>query len=952
MRSCQHASILLETAIVTTLLVVIGLLGAMSQSAPTLLFHDDFEDGIDRHWDAAPGWSVVEDTTGNHVARGDGLWQWAILDQGQNWTDYVVRFRLKILTGGFQLNFRLSNPSGSRTRYIAGFRENTVFIDVERPPNAYSSLASNWGAIPFALGTWNDIEVQAAGGDLRIFIDGWLVLEYSDPGPLSMGGIALETHDDPPGSGRGGSTVLVDDVEVRVYAQPTSEPEWVRLGGPPGGLGYDIRMQPDNPDIMYVTDARSGVHKSTNGGVSWVPINNGITTRNGMSGDLIPVFSLTIDPHDYDTLWVGMDGPLGIYKSIDAGHTWTKMVNGIAEEFGISFRGFTVDPQSPDIVYAAAELASWVWAGEPRPGRGFDRTSGVVYRTTDGGESWNAIWRGGNLARYVWIDPRDSDVIYISTGIFDREAANSDPERGIPGGEGILKSTDGGATWFHANEGLENLYVNSLFMHPEDPNILLAGTGNEVYMEGNGVYLSVDGGNSWEHVLGKGSDTFGHNIVSVEFSTSHPEIAYAASAGYVCRSEDGGHSWHRVTTDPVHWGPPGMIAGRPIDIQVDPRDPDRLFINNYGGGNFLSTDGGHTWRDASQGYTGSSHRDIVIDPRDPHGVLSVVNNGLFMSGDSGNTWVGVLHPPAASLEWLAAAISPVDSDTLLASNEHTLFRSSNGGREWDIVCMPSDPMRIGIAAICFAPSTPTTVYAGTVRSASLFGGTSGFRMDRVSAEGILISHDGGATWHAANDSASEDAAVMDLAVSPYDSRIVYAATANHGILKTCDGGQTWSEINRGLPSNPIVLSAACHPSDPQVVFAGLQRAGVYRSTDGGASWQPSSAGMNPEAIVSDIVVDPTDTSVVYVTDLMTGVYRSTNGGTTWRVLNQGLDVRDVRALGISSDGRQLYAATSGGGVYRLDLRGFEEPPDRDGDGVPDDKDYCPDFPGRVETNGC
>ncbi|MCK4394460.1 hypothetical protein KAX17_16275, partial [Candidatus Bipolaricaulota bacterium] len=804
------------------------------------------------------------------------------------------------------------------------------------------------------------VEIAGEEGHLQIYIDGWLALEYKDPHPLLKGGIALETLDVPSGSGRGSSSAYVDDVEVRPFVRTALEQEWVRTGGPLGGLGYDIRMRPDNPDIMYVTDAHAGVHKSVDGGMSWFPSNTGITTRAGMSGDLIPIFSLTIDPHDYETLWAGTQEALGIYKSIDGGRTWTKMINGVVERFGISFRGFTVDPRSPDIVYAAAELASWCWSGEGRVGRNFDMTKGVVYKTTDGGRNWRAIWRGDNLARYVWVDPRDSDVIYVSTGIFDREAANSDPDRGIPGGVGIVKSTDGGATWFHANEGLGNLYVASLYMHPENPDILLAGTGNEVYTEGNGVYLSTDGGSSWEHVLSEGRQNPADSIVSVEFATSNASIAYAASANFVYRSEDGGHTWHHMTSGHGHWGPPGVIAGRPIDIQVDPRDPDRLFVNNYGGGNFLSTDGGRTWTDVSKGYTGGAHRDIAVDPNNPQRVLAVVNNGVFESANAGEEWVGVLYPPASSLEWFAGAISPVNPDHLLAANEHVVFQSRVGGRWWQVVYVPSDPMTIGIGVIRFAPSAPATVYAGTMRSSSLFGGTSFFLMDRVSAEGILVSHDGGTTWSEANDSSSEDAAVTDLAVSPYDSRVVYAATANHGMLKSIDGGRSWTAINRGLPLNLIILSVACHPDDPQIVCAGLQHAGVYRSTDGGFSWRPSSAGMNPESVVSDIVFSPANGSILFASDLMTGVYRSSDGGMTWRAVNQGLSVRDVRALGISSDGRFLYAGTSGGGMYRLDLANQDvgEGPvgsqdgDRDGDGVPDDEDYCPDYPGSKETNGC
>ena len=200
---------------------------------------------------------------------------------------------------------------------------------------------------------------------------------------------------------------------------------WTKLGGPHGGIGYDIRMRPGNPDIMYVTDSWAGLHKSIDGGRTWFPANDGIDARIGPSGDAIPVFSVTIDPHNPDILWCGLSGQRGIYKSTDAGETWSLKVTGIVEQ-GITFRGFTVDPRNSDIVYAAGEISSGAWAGEGLNGAVFDRTMGKVYRTVDGGESWTSIWSGDNLARYVWIDPRDSDVIYISTGIFDRESANTD----------------------------------------------------------------------------------------------------------------------------------------------------------------------------------------------------------------------------------------------------------------------------------------------------------------------------------------------------------------------------------------------------------------------------------------------------------------------------------------------------------------------------------------------
>ena len=924
------------------------------------LFRDDFEDGMAGDWNLAPGWEVCQESDGNHVLRGEGVWRWAILDQGYSWTDYIARFRLKLIRGGFQFNFRLNAPFDARTRYIAGFREDTVFLSRETPHNTYYEIEGS--QVEFALGTWHDVEIIVNGDTFRILVDGDLYLSATEDDPLRHGSIALEMLEEPPGSRQEGSVVQVDDLEVLALGESSREPSWVRTGGPFGGIGYDIRMRPDNLDIMFVTDANAGVFMSTDGGQSWLPSNEGITTRVGYSGDGIPAFCFTIDPHDHDIMWAGMRNFRGIFKSTDGGDTWVQMDNGVVEYAGIGFRGFTVDPRSSDIIYAAGEIASWGWAGEMLMGREFELYKGVVYKTTDGGLNWRAIWRGDAVARYVWIDPRDPDVLYVSTGFFDCEAANSDPEKGIPGGEGIVKSIDGGETWFPANEGLENLFVGSLFMHPENPDILLAGTGNYQYFSHGGVYLSTNREESWQHVLGGvgGPREHWYIITSVEFSLSDPSIAYAGSFFAMFRSEDGGHTWHMLSGDKAGWGPANMTAGIPVDFEVDPNDPDRIFANCYNGGNFLSADGGRTWTDVSTGYTGAQTRDIAVDPSDSQRVLVAARSGVFSSEDGGETWIGVPSPEGV-VEWNSVALDPANPENILIGT-NTIWRGilqSLGFESPLRIVGPNlwteQATGVGWRAISFAPSDPRTVYAGTGAFIS-----SGFYDDFLPARGIYKSTDGGSTWVPANDGVSEDAHIAALAADHQDETVVYAATTNHGLLKTVDGGRSWTTINQGLPSNPVALSVACHPTDPEVVFAGLDRAGIYRSGDGGSSWAAASAGMNPEAIVSCIVFDPTSQGVLFATDRMSGVYRSTDGGMTWRALSRGLGMRDVNALAIASDGSVLYAATEGGGVYRLDLTGLIENPggaaprasDRDGDGVPDDEDFCPDFPGHPITNGC
>jgi photosystem II stability/assembly factor-like uncharacterized protein len=863
-----------------------------AQEQEILLFEENFEDVQARDWELEDGWIVTEG-----MLKGSGH-SWA-RPSGGPWQDFRLQFRLNLQHGRIHLVYRLNDKG----RYFIGFHEHGSYLNKQYWPETFIDLLGR-EVIPRNLDRWYEIEIAGSGPHLRFLVNGELEWEYTDPDPLSGGTFAFETLED--------SVAYIDD--IRVFGQaPDTSLAWVRTGGPLGGLGYDVRMRPDNPDMMYVTDAWAGVFISTDGGQTWRPSNQGINTRTGESGDAIPVFSLTIDPHNHDTIWIGTQNVRGIFKSTDAGRTWLEKDNGIIENEGITFRGFTVDPRSSDIVYAAAEIASFAWSSQPQQGREFDKTKGVVYKTIDGGENWTAVWRGNNLARYIWVDPRDSDVLYISTGIFDREAADSDSTTNKPGGEGVLKSTDGGQTWSPVNNGLRNLYVGTLFMHPENPDILLAGTGNNAYYEGGGVYLTTNGGTLWQPVVPN------ENINAVEFALSNPNVAYAGSAGAVYRSSDRGHTWSKVSTGEDGWGSPGVRAGFPIDFQVDPRDSNRLFANNYGGGNFLSVDGGRTWTVASDGYTGAQVRAIAVDPTDPATVYAAARSGFFASKDGGDSWIGLNTPPAFHLEWNAVAVDPSNPQHLLASNnwDPVILQSNNAGRTWS---WSGDRLAEGMGwrVIVFVPSDSRTIYAGSSAfySAGVFD-------NLMPAAGVYISRDGGATWNSANDTLSARANIIDICVDPYDSQVVYAATGTNGLLKSSNAGGGWTAMNVATPTT-TALSVAVHPINSKVVYAGLAHSGLYRSDDSGTTWQPSMNGMSPEAHITDILFDPRDPLVMYAADAFSGVYRSTDGGRLWRQINNALSMRAVNRLAISADGLHLYAATEGGGVYRLDFNG--EPP--------------------------
>jgi len=726
----------------------------------------------------------------------------------------------------------------------------------------------------------------------------------------------------------------------------TAELSWVRTGGPPGGTGYDIRYNFDDFDTWYVTDAGAGVHISTDNGLTWQDSNTGIPGQSGHTGDGVPVFCLTVDPHDPQIVWCGTDKTGHIYRSTDGGRSWTQRDDGVEIEYDtLTFRGFTVDPRTSDIVYAMGELTSEALGGPSVWGGG---TGGVVYRTTDAGETWEEIWNGGMpsaIARYLWIRPDNPDVLYVSTGIFDRgaagdalteEAATSgdDPF----GGVGILKSIDGGKTWrvLGKESGFRNLALGSLYMHPEDPDTLLAAAGHVYdpfgvhYMErlmdqGDpgpmGIYRTTDGGETWTQTL-PSYEIFS----SVEIAVSDPNIVYAASIESVHRSEDGGVTWTLMNGD--GWGPPGVATGFPIDMQCDPRDEDRIFINNYGGGNFLSEDGGKTWVTASQGYTGEDSFSVAVDHLIPGRVYAAGFGGIWASDDAGATWYGITNSPEGHmLGYDFVAADPNEAGHLLAGKIH-IVESDGSGASWTYrwgetelgQVAPDLPTMARIAispTIAFAPSDPDTVYIG-------FGNENFAIAHEPDAAadigpGVIVSSDGGATWQRAVDDEMSTMSVYDVAVDPQNASVVFAA-CGVGLYKTSDGGQDWRAVS-GLPEERPLHAIAINPLDSNHLLAGVEQNGMYRSIDGGASWKRVSAGLEPNGGLHDIVFDPKDPTIVYTSDVRSGIYRSTDGGETWNKINSGLRVRVAMGLAITPDGRHVFAAIREDGIYRLDVYG-------------------------------
>ncbi len=926
--------------ILILVLLSVNLLKPSASFTQTNGFTETFDDPT------LPGWEHTANTTALdgilHIPAGDRA------SHGGDWHNFTMSVRLRY-NGSIALTYRVHESQS----YIFLLNQDMSILQSEMA-GAVENLATL--STPLPPDEWINLDLVISDNSHTVLLNEAQILTVQDEGYESVaGGFGFEVLDgfvdiDSLSVIPVEEVSVTDSTEVPEQSSGSGETSltWTRAGGPPGGLGYDIRYNFADPNIWYVTDNFAGVHISTDNGLTWHPSNNGIPSQMGPTADWRPIFSLTVDPLTPQIIWAGTDVTGHIYKSTDGGQTWMQKDNGIVNEWDeLTFRGFTIDPQSSDIVYAMGETSIVSLGGHLIWSLG---DGGVIYKTTDGGENWTKIWDGGvpsALTRYMWIDPSNSNVLYVSTGIFDRggvgESETPNDVEEPWGGLGVLKSTDGGITWqiLGKEHGFEGLYVGSLYMHPQNPDILLAAVGHEMgftqiqYLQQEGyspagIYRTTDGGETLEHVFEPPLERVNEEFSAVEICTIDPNIAYAGSAAAIYRSEDSGQTWTQVTSD-GDWGPPGVRAGWPIDLQCDPRDSNRLFANNYQGGAFLSENGGQTWVNASQGYTGAQIFNIVVDPTNADRVYVIGRSGGWRTDDGGLSWQGLRNfqpgePHPILAEWGTIALNPSNPDQIWASDGDgpVIIESQNRGDSWT-VHVPPEGIRGTVLTYAFTTLDPNLIYAGY--------GDLCMRGDAPCnpAGGIIVSHDTGQTWTLIDNETLKNSTIGEIAIDPANPQVIYAVAAENGLFKSSDGGNTWIQLDLSSLTNPSVTdpdmlfapqrtnTIAIDPTDSQHILLGLHMLGIFSSFDGGSRWQMAYTGLEANSTIHDILFDPNNSQIVYASDRNSGVYRSTDGGQTWVKFSDGLNNRATMWLAISADSQRLYVATDGEGVYRINL---------------------------------
>jgi photosystem II stability/assembly factor-like uncharacterized protein len=542
---------------------------------------------------------------------------------------------------------------------------------------------------------------------------------------------------------------------------------------------------------------------------------------------------------------------------------------------------------------------------------------GGLWKTTNGGNTWTPLTdtQASTAVGSVALDPSNSSIIYVGTG---EENFSGDSYYGA----GILKSTDGGASWtqicgpFCGPVGPDSYYgggahIGGLAVHPTNGQILLAAVA---LLSQDGVYRSVDGGNHWTRVLS------GNPANSVLFDPINGNIAYASlgnafsgGAEGVFKSTDGGQTWSAAN------GTGGNIldltnAGR-IALAMARSNSLTLYagIANVNTGDlagfYKTTDGGTNWTrlTATPDYcTPQCGYDnvIAVQPTNQNVVFAggAFTTTLVRSLDGGITWATLQS--AQNFGFLHADMHALS----FSSDGNTLYLGNDGGAYVTTQITATDPTFTALNSTLGITQFYPGLSIHPINANTAIGGT----QDNGS-----VIYSGAQTW---NDVVCGDGGYTAIDfVSP---ATMYAACQRFNIFKsTANGGfGSWNAALNGINTADRVLfipPLVMDPSNPQILYFGTYR--VYRTANGASNWiaiSPDLTGGDPFfGVISTIAVAPNNSNTVYVGTLDSRVQVTTNAGggsPTWTNVSAGLPPRSVTHLAVDpTSSTTAYVAFSG-----------------------------------------
>lgn len=681
----------------------------------------------------------------------------------------------------------------------------------------------------------------------------------------------------------------------------------------------DFAVNPNNYAEFFVAVSSGHVWKTENNGQTFKPVFDNYGAYS--------IGCLAMDPNNHNVIWVGtgennhqraLGYGDGVYKSVDGGKSFKNM--GLKESRQIGM--ILIDPRNSNVVYVAAEGSAWGPGGE----RG-------LYKTTDGGETWNRILEVSENTgiNNIICDPRNPDILYATS-----EQRRRHVHTKIGGGpeSAIYKSEDAGNNWRKLKSGLPGGHVGGMgiAISPQDPDVLYAII--EAQGESGGFFRSEDRGESWEKMSGHHSSGQYYNEIicdPVEFDKIY-------SMETVSRvTTDGGKTWNRLGLSNRHvddhalWIDPNnnehwMIGGDggvyityddgqnffhvtqlPVvqfyRVTVDNEEP---FYNVYGGTQDNNTLGGPSMNTSSDGVTNCEWFVTVggdgfwsrVDPDNPDIVYSEWQYGNVVRYDKKSGERLNIKPQPRKGEktykwnWNAPLIISPHKGTRLYIAANKLFKSEDRGNTWEVV----------------SPDLTAKIDRNTWPVMGKFWGSEAVAKDV---------------------STSQYGTIVSLDESPVKEGLLYVGT-DDGVIQVTENAsedqESWRMISSfpGVPANTYVSDIYASQHDENVVYASFDnrkrddfKPYILKSTDKGNTWKSIASNLPDNGTVHTIEQDHENPDLLFAGTEF-GIFFSYNGGQEWVQLKSGIPTVAVRDLAIQKRENDLVLATFGRGFYILD----------------------------------